>query len=51
MAIQAFEVGAEKKLVWALRAWGEPVDFGPSTTIQVLDGPSAPEKARFGEIQ
>lgn len=50
-AIQAFEVSADKKLVWALRAWGATVDLGPSTTIQVLDGPSAPEKVRFGEIQ
>jgi outer membrane protein assembly factor BamB len=50
-AIQAFEVSADKKLVWALRAWGDPVDLGPSTTIQVLDAPSAPEKVRFGEIE
>jgi hypothetical protein len=50
-AIQAFEVGADKKLVWALRAWGDPVDLGPSTTLQVLDASSAPEKVKFGEIE
>ena len=50
-AIQAFEVSPDKKLLWALRAWGDPVDLGPSTTIQVLDEPSAPENVRFGDIQ
>jgi outer membrane protein assembly factor BamB len=50
-AIQAFEVGADKQLVWALRAWGDPVDLGPSTTIQVLDAPSVPENVRFGDIK
>jgi len=50
-AIQAFEVSAGKQLVWALRAWGDPVDLGPSTTIQVLDEPSVPENVRFGDIR
>jgi len=50
-AIQAFEVSADKQLVWALRAWGDPVDLGPSTTIQVLDEPSVPENVRFGNFQ
>jgi len=34
--IQALEVTPDKRIVWALRAWGEPVDLGPSTTIQIL---------------
>jgi outer membrane protein assembly factor BamB len=50
-AIQAFEVSADKQLVWALRAWGDPVDLGPSTTIQVLDEPSVPENVKFGDIK
>jgi outer membrane protein assembly factor BamB len=50
-AIQAFEVSADKQLVWALRAWGDPVDLGPSTTIQVLDEPSVPENVHFGDIK
>lgn len=50
--IQALEVTPEKKVVWALRAWGEPLDLGPSTTIQILDEPDATlENARFGEIK
>jgi outer membrane protein assembly factor BamB len=50
-AIQAFEVSPGKQLVWALRAWGDPVDLGPSTTLQVLDEPSAPENVSFGGIK
>jgi hypothetical protein len=34
-----------------LRAWGDPVDLGPSTTIQVLDEPSVPEDVHFGDIK
>lgn len=49
--IQALEVTPEKKVVWALRAWGEPVNLGPSTTIQILDGGIAEESVSFGEIK
>jgi hypothetical protein len=49
--IQALEVAPDKKIVWALRAWGEPIDLGPSTTIQLLDQPSAPENAHFGGLK
>lgn len=35
--VQAIEVTADKKIVWALRAWSAPADLGPSTTIQLLD--------------
>lgn len=36
--VQAIEVTPDKKIVWALRSWTPPVDLGPSTTIQILDG-------------
>jgi len=45
------EVTPDKKVVWALRAWGNPVDLGPSTTIQLLDTPSVPEGAHFGDLK
>jgi outer membrane protein assembly factor BamB len=48
--VQAFEVSPDKKLVWGLRSWDSP-DLGPSTTIQVLDEPSAPENVHFGDIK
>jgi hypothetical protein len=35
--VQAIEVTPDKKIVWALRSWTSP-NFGPSTTIQILDG-------------
>ena len=41
----------DKKIVWALRAWGNPVDFGPSTTIQLIDQPSVPEAVHFGDLK
>jgi hypothetical protein len=49
--VQALEVTPDKKVVWALRAWGNPVDLGPSTTIQLLDAPGVPEAARFGDLK
>jgi Mal s 1 allergenic protein-like len=49
--VQALEVTANKKLVWALRSWTDPADLGPATTIQILDKPSAPEKVHFGNIR
>lgn len=49
--IQALEVTPDKKIVWALRAWGDPVDLGPATTIQLLDEAGTPESVRFGDIQ
>lgn len=33
---QAIEVAPDKKVVWALRSWDEPANFGPATTIQML---------------
>jgi outer membrane protein assembly factor BamB len=49
--VQALEVTPEKKVVWALRAWGPPVDLGPATTIQVLDQPTVPEYTTFGDFK
>ena len=49
--VQALEVTPEKKVVWALRDWGDPINLGPATTIQLLDTPSAPEAVHFGEIK
>lgn len=36
--IQVFEVTPEKKVVWTLSSWENP-DLGPSTSIQLLEGP------------
>ena len=49
--VQALEVTPGKKVVWALRAWGIPVDLGPSTTIQLLDQPGVPEAVHFGDLR
>jgi hypothetical protein len=40
--VQVFEVTPDKKVVWALSSWKDP-DLGPSTSIQLLDEPGAPE--------
>src|ERR1700761_7830779 len=50
--IQAVELTPDKKVVWALRAWAEPLNLGPSTTIQVLGEPGGiSEKVHFGNIK
>jgi hypothetical protein len=41
--VQVLEVTPEKKIVWALRAWQDPADLGPATSIQLLDEPGLPE--------
>ncbi len=41
--VQILEVTPDKKVVWALRSWEDPVDLGPATSIQLLDQPSAAE--------
>ncbi|WP_193213701.1 PQQ-binding-like beta-propeller repeat protein [Luteolibacter marinus] len=45
---QAYEITPDKKVVWKLDAWKEPANLGPSTTIQLLDKPDAPEARHFG---
>jgi len=50
--VQAIEVTPDKKIVWALRAWGDPIDLGPSTTIQLLKGSGRViENVHFGDIR
>jgi outer membrane protein assembly factor BamB len=49
--VQAIEVNAEKKVVWALREWKPPEDLGPATTIQLLDQPEVPENVSFGDVK
>lgn len=42
-SVQFVEVTPDKKIVWALRSWEGDADFGPATTLQLLDEPGAPE--------
>jgi hypothetical protein len=39
-SVQVLEVTPQKKVVWALRSWTDPVDLGPATAIQLLDQPA-----------
>jgi len=51
LPVQAIEINADKKIVWALRSWTEPFNLGPSTIIQVLDEPGGiSENVFFGNI-
>jgi hypothetical protein len=49
--LQAVEVTAGKKIVWALRSWNEPADLGPSTIIIPLNEARTTEKVFFGDIR
>ncbi len=50
--VQAIEITPEKKVVWALRSWADPINLGPSTTIQLLDNRGGiSEKVHFGDIK
>jgi hypothetical protein len=49
--VQALEFTPDKTLVWVLRAWADPADLGPATTIQMLDKPKAAEDVHFGDIR
>jgi len=50
--VQAIEVTPDKKIVWALRSWTDPIDLGPSTTIQLLNmSGSMNEDVHFGDIR
>ena len=52
LPVQAVEVTPDKKIVWALRSWVPPVNLGPSTTIQLLNGAeNITEKVHFGNIK
>ena len=55
-AVQAIEVTPDKKIVWALREWGNGSDgagnLGPATSIQFLDQGAGPaEDVHFGDIR
>ena len=39
--VQVFEVTPDKQVVWKLSSWEDP-DLGPSTSIQLLEGPGVP---------
>jgi hypothetical protein len=51
MPAQFIEVTPDKKVVWALRAWREPVNLGPSTRIQLLDSKKRQEDVFFGPFK
>jgi hypothetical protein len=42
-SVQILEITPDKKIVWALRSWDAPADFGPASAIQLLDEPGVPE--------
>jgi len=53
---QAIEVSPDKKVVWALREWGDRAEsaanLGPATSIQFLDQGDGPaEDVHFGEFR
>lgn len=50
--VQAIEVTPDKKIVWALRSWTDPIDLGPSTTIQLLNvSSSVTQDVHFGDVR
>lgn len=50
--VQAIEVTPGKKIVWALRSWIDPIDMGPSTTIQLINvHGNETEDVHFGDIR
>jgi hypothetical protein len=50
--VQAIEVTPDKKIIWALRSWQEPVNLGPATTIQLLNDPdNITENVHFGDFK
>ncbi len=52
LPVQAIEITPGKKVIWVLRSWTEPVNLGPSTTIQLLgEHGGISEKVHFGYIK
>jgi hypothetical protein len=51
LPLQAIEVTPDKKIVWALRSWNEPMNLGPSTIIIPLNEPRTDENVSFGDIK
>jgi hypothetical protein len=55
-SVQAIELSPDKRVVWALREWGDRADssanLGPATSIQFLDQGDGPaEDVHFGELK
>ena len=48
--VQAVEVNPAKQVIWVLGLGRDPVNLGPATTIQFLDGPAA-EDVHFGDFK
>lgn len=49
---QAVEVTADKKVVWVLHAWDNPINLGPSTVIQLLNDKNTKVKdVHFGQFK
>jgi outer membrane protein assembly factor BamB len=49
--VQALEITPDKKVVGALHSWENPLNLGPSTTIQLLDNRGGiSEKIHFGVV-
>lgn len=46
-SVQILEVTPSKQIVWALRSWDEPANFGPGTTLQLLDERGVPENGEL----
>ena len=46
-SVQILEVTPTKEIVWALRSWDEPANFGPATTLQLLDEQGVPERGEL----
>lgn len=46
-SVQLLEVTPAKKIVWALRSWEQPADFGPATNVQLLAEPGVPENGEL----
>jgi len=52
LPVQAVEITRDKKIAWVLRAWNDPVNLGPSTTLQLLNDFSASgDDIHFGNIR
>jgi outer membrane protein assembly factor BamB len=50
--VQAISISPDKKVVWALRSWTDPINLGPSTTIQLLNDANAiTEHVHFGNVK
>lgn len=49
--VQCIEVTPDKRIVWELCSWSEPMNLGPATTFVPLDEPVDRCKLFFGDIK